>query len=83
MMISLKRLHIYIKKKDKKLNLFSLLLPLAFQLVKGYINSTDSKKDDHVLDIVKKGVCYLEAKDNNDVNSLDMLNILDKKIIKK
>ena len=51
------------------MNLFSLLLPFALELIKGYIRSTDSKKDDLVLDIVKDGVCYLEGKDNNNVNS--------------
>lgn len=64
------------------MNLFSLLLPFALELIKGYIRSTDSKKDDLVLNIVKEGVCYLESKDNNDVKNVDMFNILDKKIIK-
>lgn len=51
------------------MNIFSFLLPLAIDLIRGYIRSTDSKKDDLVLDIVKDSVCYLEGKDNNTVNS--------------
>lgn len=62
------------------MNLFSLLLPLAFRLIEGYIKNTDSKKDDMVLDIVKKGVCYLGSKDNNDLNINDTSSILKKQI---
>lgn len=51
------------------MNIFSFLLPLAVELIRSYIKSTDSKKDDVILDIVKDSVCYLEGKDNNSVNS--------------
>lgn len=64
------------------MNLFSLLLPLAIELIKGYIRSSDSKKDDLVLDIVKESVCYLGVKDNNNVDITTANNLLTKKIIK-
>lgn len=62
--------------------IFSFLLPLAIELIKGYIRSSDSKKDDMVLDIVKEGVCYLGVKDNNNVDITSVNNLLSKKIIK-
>lgn len=44
-----------------------MLLNLGINLVSEYIESSDSKQDDKILDIVKDGAKYLSAKDNNDV----------------
>jgi len=44
-----------------------MLLNLGINLVKSYIESSDSKRDDKVLDLVKNGAKYLANKDNNDV----------------
>lgn len=65
------------------MHLFSFLLPIAIDLIKGYIRSSDSKKDDLVLDIVKDGVCYLADKDNNSVDNITASRILSQKITKK
>jgi len=50
--------------------LTNLVLPLALDTVKSYINSTESKKDDKVLDIVQTGASYLAKKPNNDITSI-------------
>lgn len=44
-----------------------MLLNLGINLVKSYIESSDSSKDDEVLKMVKDGAKYLACKDNNDV----------------
>ncbi len=49
--------------------LIKMLLPVAIQMIKVYIESTDSKQDDKVLDIVKEGAKYLSAKNNNSLTS--------------
>ncbi len=59
----------------------SLLIGLAINLIKSYISSTSSHKDDLILDLVKDGVDYLANKTNNTVtkeiskelNSKDMV----------
>jgi len=57
-----------------------LLLPFAFDMVKEYIKSTDSTKDDKVLNIVQEGASYLAVKDNNTLNDKS-LSELDKAIM--
>lgn len=47
--------------------LTNLVLPLAVDTVKKYINSTESKKDDKVLEVVQAGATYLADKPNNNV----------------
>lgn len=64
------------------MNIFSFLLPFAIDLIRAYIRSSDSKKDDLVLDIVKDSVCYLGVKDNNNVDITSVNNLLSKKITK-
>jgi predicted transcriptional regulator len=44
-----------------------LLLDLAVTVVKKYISSSESKKDDAVLELVKEGTEYLANKTNNTV----------------
>jgi len=43
------------------------LLNLGINLVKSYVESSNSAQDDKVLDLVKDGAKYLANKDNNDV----------------
>jgi len=43
------------------------LLNLGINLVKSYVESSNSAQDDKVLDFVKYGAKYLANKDNNDV----------------
>ncbi|RXJ82644.1 hypothetical protein [Arcobacter sp. F2176] len=47
----------------------SLLIDLGITLVKNYINSTESKKDDKVLELVQTGANYLANKPNNTVST--------------
>lgn len=46
----------------------SLILPLAINIITKVIESTDSKQDDKILDVVKIGASYLAVKDNNSLN---------------
>lgn len=48
--------------------LLDLIVPIAVQIIKSYIESSSSKKDDLILSTVKEGCSYLAPKDNNDVN---------------
>lgn len=45
-----------------------LILPVAVTAVKSYINSSETKKDDKVLEIVQKGAIYLSEQPNNTVS---------------
>lgn len=47
--------------------ILNLILPLAVEIIKAYINSSSSKKDDLILSTVKDGCYYLSSKDNNDM----------------
>lgn len=51
--------------------LVSILLPYAFDLIRSYIKSTDSSKDDKVLDMVQEGCKYLAPKSNNTLDQFD------------
>ena len=46
----------------------SLLLPLAVDLIRSYIRSSDSSKDDKVLNVVQEGCRYLAPKDSNSLD---------------
>jgi len=59
-----------------------ILLNLGINLVKSYIESSESKEDDKVLDIVKDGAKYLSAKDNNDV-TVNIADTIVKSVMKK
>lgn len=54
----------------------SYLVPLAVELLKLYIKTSDSSKDDKVLEVVQTGCAYLAPKDNNTVN-FGTVNVLD------
>ncbi|RXK01508.1 hypothetical protein CRV02_08340 [Arcobacter sp. CECT 8989] len=58
--------------------LTNFVLPLAVDTVKKYIDSTESKKDDKVLEVVQSGAKYLANKGNNTI-TLDLSKELDKK----
>ena len=49
-------------------NLATLLLPFAVELVKAYIQNSDTKHDDKILDVVKDSCYYLADSQNNDVS---------------
>lgn len=51
--------------------LISLLVPLAVDLLKAYFKTTDSSKDDQVLNVVQQGCTYLSMKDNNTLTVTD------------
>ncbi len=46
-------------------SLVGSLLPYAINILVNYIRSTDSSKDDMILNIVKEAASYLACKDNN------------------
>ncbi len=45
----------------------SFVLPVAVDTVKSYVNSSDTKNDDKVLELTKIGVNYLADSSNNSV----------------
>lgn len=47
--------------------LLQLILPVAVEIVKAYIKSSSSAKDDLILETVKDSCYYLASKDNNDL----------------
>ena len=53
------------------MNLFGFLLPIAIDIIKSYINSTSTKSDDKVLDIVKVGAKYLANNDTTSVSNYE------------
>lgn len=58
-----------------------MLLNLGINLVKSYIKSSDSSKDDEILKVVKDGAKYLSSKDNNDV-TVDIADTIVKAVMK-
>lgn len=53
------------------MNLFTLFLPLAIEVLRMYIKSSDTSKDDQILNVVQDGCRYLAPKESNDL-SLDL-----------
>lgn len=64
------------------ITLLRLLLPFAFNVVSKYVASSDSKKDDVILDIVKNTSKYMSLKDNNTL-SIDTASAIALAKIKK
>lgn len=62
--------------------MWNLIVPLAVELVKAYVNSSSSTKDDKVLEIVQTGAEYLSRKPNNTV-STEIIEPLKKCTMKK
>ena len=58
-----------------------LLLNLGVNLVKKYVESSESKGDDKVLELVKDSVDYMSKKDNNDV-TVDIADTIIKSVMK-
>jgi len=58
-----------------------MLLNLGINLVKSYIESSDSKQDDKVLEVIKDGAKYLSSKDNNDM-TVDLASTIVKTVIR-
>lgn len=58
------------------------LLNLGINLVKSYIESSDSEQDDKVLEVLKDGAKYLSKKDNNDI-TVDFADSIIKAVVKK
>lgn len=59
-----------------------LVLPLAVEAVKSYVKTSDSTKDDKVLEIVQTGAKYLAPKDNNSLDE-NTSNAIRKSTMKK
>ena len=47
------------------------LMPFIFDLIKEYIKSSDTTKDDKVLEVVQMGAKYLATSENNTVTQLN------------
>jgi hypothetical protein len=47
---------------------FNFLVPMAFSILRSYMNSPSSKLDDVILDGVKDACDYLSNKDNNTID---------------
>jgi hypothetical protein len=62
--------------------MWNLVVPLAVELVKAYVKSSSSTKDDKVLEIVQTGADYLAKKPNNNV-STEIIEPLKKCTMKK
>lgn len=61
---------------------WNIIIPVAVELLKKYIYSTSSTKDDKVLEIVQTGAEYLARKPNNTV-STEIIEPLKKCTMKK
>ncbi|MDY0327552.1 MAG: hypothetical protein RBR07_04810 [Arcobacteraceae bacterium] len=48
---------------------WNIIIPVAVELLKKYIDSTSSTKDDKVLEVVQSGAEYLAIKHNNTVST--------------
>lgn len=55
--------------------LASIFLPLAVDLIRSYIKSSDSSKDDKILQVVQDGCYYLAPKKNNNLDVLDVRRV--------
>jgi hypothetical protein len=49
--------------------MWNIIIPLSVELIKAYVNSSSSTKDDKVLEIVQTGAEYLARKPNNNVST--------------
>ena len=65
------------------LNLINMLLPIVMTVIRDYIKSSSSKKDDLVLDVVKDSVVYLSQKDNNTLDESTCDQVLKTRVLKK
>ena len=52
-------------------SLVGALVPYAIDIIVKYVESSDSSKDDKVLDVVKIGAEYLARKSNNNLSFED------------
>ena len=59
----------------------AMLINLGINLIKSYIESSNSKQDDKVLSVIKDGAKYLANKDNNDV-TVDVADSIVKAVMK-
>ena len=64
------------------MGVFTYLFPLAVNIFELYIRNSSSKKDDAVLEVVKRGASYLANKDNNNLTD-DYCSLLNCVEIKK
>ena len=64
------------------MNFVTMFMPLIVKFFELYISNSSSKKDDEVLEIVKKGASYLACKDNNDISLYEADKLKSKRVIK-
>ncbi len=62
------------------LQILKLLLPYMLDALKSYIASTDTKKDDVILDIAKETSKYMSEQDNNNLSRGSIQDILTSKM---
>lgn len=62
------------------MNWFSFLLPLAIDIIKTYIYSTDTTSDDKVLDLLKETASYLAKGDTTNVSDYEAKILAEKQI---
>jgi|GEM_PF-3622638 len=55
--------------------IITALVPLAVELLKLYFKTTDTKKDDKVLEVVQQGCYYLAPNKTNDL-SIETVDIV-------
>jgi len=51
----------------------TFLINLGIKLITNYINSSETKEDDKVLDLVKTGAKYIVESDNNNLDYKDII----------
>jgi len=57
------------------MNLLVALMPIATRVVDAYIASSETKKDDEVLELVKKGAKYLAEQPTNTLTQKDAMRL--------
>ena len=62
--------------------IWDILFNVGYWVVKGYLTTKSSTKDEKLLDLAKEATYYLASKPNNDVTYNEYLNIKDTKIRK-
>ena len=55
--------------------IWDVLFNVSYWIIKGYLSTSSSKKDEMLLDMLKMGVGYMAQKDNNNVTFIDYQNL--------
>jgi len=60
--------------------IWDILFNIGYWVVKGYLSTPSSTKDEKLLDLAKDGIKYLASKENNNVTYTDYLNLENTKV---